>query len=83
MKPAPFSYYAPTSLDEAVALLAEFAPQDGRMLAGGQSLVPTMAFRVARPSHLIDINGIAELARLRDGRNRQHRRLRAACRLRE
>ena len=64
MKPAPFSYHAPTSLDEAVALLAEFAPQDGRILAGGQSLVPTMAFRVARPSHLIDINGIAELAAL-------------------
>jgi carbon-monoxide dehydrogenase medium subunit len=64
MKPAPFSYHAPTSLDEAVALLAELAPQDGRILAGGQSLVPTMAFRAARPSHLIDINGIAELAAL-------------------
>jgi carbon-monoxide dehydrogenase medium subunit len=64
MKPAPFSYHAPTSLDEAVALLAKLADQDGRILAGGQSLVPTMAFRVARPSHLIDINGIAELAAL-------------------
>jgi aerobic carbon-monoxide dehydrogenase medium subunit len=64
MKPASFSYHAPTSLDEAIALLAELAPQDGRVLAGGQSLVPTMAFRVARPSHLIDINGIAELAEL-------------------
>ncbi|HEY1746339.1 MAG TPA: FAD binding domain-containing protein [Xanthobacteraceae bacterium] len=64
MKPASFCYHAPTSLDEAVALLAELAPQDGRILAGGQSLVPTMAFRVARPSHLIDINGIAELAAL-------------------
>jgi aerobic carbon-monoxide dehydrogenase medium subunit len=62
MKPAPFIYYAPTSLDEAVALLAELGPQDGRILAGGQSLVPTMAFRMARPAHLIDINGIAELA---------------------
>jgi aerobic carbon-monoxide dehydrogenase medium subunit len=62
MKPAPFNYYAPTSLDEAVALLAELGPQDGRVLAGGQSLVPTMAFRMARPAHLIDINGIAELA---------------------
>jgi aerobic carbon-monoxide dehydrogenase medium subunit len=62
MKPAPFNYYAPTSLDEAIALLAELGPQDGRILAGGQSLVPTMAFRMARPSHLIDINGIAELA---------------------
>src|ERR1700730_16356585 len=64
MKPAPFSYYAPTSLDEAVMLLAELGPQDGRILAGGQSLVPTMAFRLARPTHLIDINGIAELAAL-------------------
>ena len=62
MKPASFKYYAPTSLDEAVALLAELGPQDGRILAGGQSLVPTMAFRMARPAHLIDINGIAELA---------------------
>ena len=64
MKPASFSYYAPTSLDEAVRLLAELGPQDGRILAGGQSLVPTMAFRLARPTHLIDINGIAELAAL-------------------
>ena len=64
MKPAPFHYHAPTSVDEAVALLAEFGPQDGRILAGGQSLVPTMAFRMAQPSHLIDINGIAELAAL-------------------
>ena len=64
MKPAPFTYHAPTSVDEAVALLAQWGPHDGRVLAGGQSLIPTMAFRVARPAHLIDINGIAELARL-------------------
>jgi aerobic carbon-monoxide dehydrogenase medium subunit len=65
MKPAPFSYHAPTSLDEAITLLAELGPQDGRILAGGQSLVPTMAFRLAQPAHLIDINGIAELAHIR------------------
>jgi len=65
MKPAPFAYHAPTSIDEAVGLLATWGPQDGRVLAGGQSLIPTMAFRVARPAHLIDINGIAELAQLR------------------
>ena len=65
MKPASFSYHAPRSVSEAVALLAELAPQDGRVLAGGQSLVPTMAFRMARPAHLIDINGIAELAILK------------------
>jgi carbon-monoxide dehydrogenase medium subunit len=64
MKPAPFRYHAPTTVDEAVALLAEVAPQDGRVLAGGQSLVPTMAFRLARPAHLVDINGIAALSRL-------------------
>src|SRR5499427_1681821 len=62
MKPAAFRYHAPKTTQEAVALLAEVAPNDGRILAGGQSLVPTMAFRMARPSHLIDINGIAELA---------------------
>jgi carbon-monoxide dehydrogenase medium subunit len=64
MKPAPFHHHAPATLDEAVALLAQLAPQDGRVLAGGQSLVPTMAFRLARPAHLIDINGIAALGRI-------------------
>jgi carbon-monoxide dehydrogenase medium subunit len=64
MKPAPFAYHTPTTVDEAVAMLAEVAPEDGRILAGGQSLVPAMAFRLARPGHLVDINGIAELTRL-------------------
>jgi carbon-monoxide dehydrogenase medium subunit len=64
MKPAPFRHHAPTTVDEAVALLAELAPHDGRVLAGGQSLVPTMAFRLARPAHLIDINGIVALDRV-------------------
>jgi aerobic carbon-monoxide dehydrogenase medium subunit len=67
MKPAPFEYHAPGTVEEAVALLAEFAPQNGRVLAGGQSLVPAMAFRLARPAHLIDINGIAALAQLSAG----------------
>jgi carbon-monoxide dehydrogenase medium subunit len=61
MKPAPFSYHAPKELQQALKLLAALAPQDGRILAGGQTLVPTMAFRMARPAHLIDINGIREL----------------------
>ena len=65
MKPASFSYHEPRSVSEAVALLAEYAPQNGRVLAGGQSLVPTMAFRMAQPTHLIDINGIPELAMLK------------------
>ncbi len=64
MKPAAFRYHAPKTVDEAVALLAEFAADDGRVLAGGQSLVPTMAFRLARPSHLVDINGVKALNRL-------------------
>src|SRR5271169_2813074 len=64
MKPAAFRYHAPKTVDEAVALLAEVAPQDGRVLAGGQSLVPTMAFRLAKPAHLVDINGVAALNRL-------------------
>ncbi|MEE8332776.1 MAG: xanthine dehydrogenase family protein subunit M [Alphaproteobacteria bacterium] len=64
MKPVAFTYHTPGTIDEAVALLAEHAPEDGRILAGGQSLVPTMAFRLARPGHLVDINGIADLARL-------------------
>ena len=64
MKPAPFHYHAPSTVEEAVARLAEHAGDDGRVLAGGQSLVPTMAFRLARPTHLIDINGIAGLDRL-------------------
>jgi aerobic carbon-monoxide dehydrogenase medium subunit len=64
MKPAAFRYHAPKTIDEAVALLAEVAPEDGRVLAGGQSLVPTMAFRLAKPGHLVDINGVAALKRL-------------------
>jgi len=64
MKPAAFRYHAPGTIEEAVAMLAQYAPDDGRVLAGGQSLVPTMAFRLARPHHLVDINGIADLRRL-------------------
>jgi carbon-monoxide dehydrogenase medium subunit len=64
MKPAPFVRHAPKTLDEALKILAEVAPQDGRILAGGQSLVPVMAFRMARPAHLVDINEVAGLDRL-------------------
>jgi aerobic carbon-monoxide dehydrogenase medium subunit len=61
VKPAQFTYHRPRTLAEAVRLLAELAPQDGRVLAGGQSLVPIMAFRLARPAHLIDINAVTGL----------------------
>jgi len=63
MKPAAFDYHAPTDLPAALALLARHA-DDGRVLAGGQSLVPTMAFRMARPAVLVDINRIPELTHL-------------------
>jgi carbon-monoxide dehydrogenase medium subunit len=61
MKPAPFQYHAPRTIDEALDLLAEYGDDDGRIIAGGQSLVPTMAFRLAKPRHLVDINGVSEL----------------------
>ena len=64
MKPAPFIHHRPRTLDEALRILADVAPQDGRVLAGGQSLVPVMAFRMAKPPHLVDINDIAGLDRL-------------------
>jgi carbon-monoxide dehydrogenase medium subunit len=64
MKVAPFQYHAPQTIEEAVNLLAEVAPFDGRILAGGQSLVPIMAFRLSRPAHLVDINGVEALRRL-------------------
>jgi carbon-monoxide dehydrogenase medium subunit len=64
MKPAPFIRHAPKTLDEALKILNEVAPEDGRILAGGQSLVPIMAFRMARPAHLVDINEVAGLDKL-------------------
>ena len=64
MKPSAFVYHAPRTVDEAVATLAAVAPDEGRVIAGGQSLVPAMALRLAQPGHLVDINGIAALRRL-------------------
>ena len=64
MKPAPFEYHAPSTVEEAVALLAAVAPRGGRVLAGGQSLVPAMALRLALPAHLVDINGVKGFERL-------------------
>jgi carbon-monoxide dehydrogenase medium subunit len=63
MKPAAFEYYAPESIDALLALLEEH--HDGKILAGGQSLVPVMNFRLARPARLFDINGIGELEFIR------------------
>jgi CO/xanthine dehydrogenase FAD-binding subunit len=60
MKPATFEYYDPITLDEALELMSRFG-DEARPLAGGQSLVPLMNFRLLRPAHLIDLNGISEL----------------------
>lgn len=64
MKPAYFTYHSPATVDAMLALLAQFG-DDGKVLAGGQSLVPTMNFRLARPGHLFDLNGATELDFLR------------------
>lgn len=61
MKPPPFRYFAPSTLPEALSLLREHG-EDAKILAGGQSLIPAMNFRLARPSVLIDINRVAELS---------------------
>ena len=64
MKPAAFDYFRPASLSEALALLAKYK-DDCKILAGGQSLVPAMNFRLARPGVLIDINDLGELDYIR------------------
>ncbi len=58
MKPTAFEYHRPDTLERALSLLAQFG-DDGRPIAGGQSLVPMMNLRLARPLHLVDINGLA------------------------
>lgn len=66
MKPAPFQYFAPTSLDQALDLLERYN-YDAKPLAGGQSLVPAMNFRLARPGVLVDLNRVPDLAFVRPG----------------
>jgi carbon-monoxide dehydrogenase medium subunit/6-hydroxypseudooxynicotine dehydrogenase subunit alpha len=77
VKPPPFDYHDPRSIDEALALLAD-AGDEGKALAGGQSLVPLLNFRLAQPAVLVDLNRIPELSYLR----RQEGRLQigAMCR---
>ncbi len=60
MKPAPFAYHDPSTVDELMGLLAE--RENARLLAGGQSLMPMLNMRYAMPDHLIDLNGIGDLA---------------------
>jgi carbon-monoxide dehydrogenase medium subunit len=64
MIPGAFSYHRPASVKEAVALLAELG-EDGRPLAGGHSLIPMMKLRLAAPTHLVDLTGIADLKGIR------------------
>ncbi len=65
MYPAAFEYSAPTTLGEALAALEQVG-EDGRVLAGGQSLIPMMKLRLASPGHLVDINKLTELAYIRE-----------------
>jgi aerobic carbon-monoxide dehydrogenase medium subunit len=66
MKPAPFRYVAARTVEQALALKAEHG-DEARFLAGGQSLVPTMNFRLTQPALVIDINPLSELAGIRNG----------------
>src|ERR1700677_3179624 len=61
MKPAPFEMHAPERVEEVLGLLAEYG-DEGKVLAGGQSLVPMLALRLARFEHLVDLNRVAGLS---------------------
>jgi CO/xanthine dehydrogenase FAD-binding subunit len=65
MKPAPFEYHAPDSIEQAVDLYGQYNGE-AKILAGGQSLVPAMNFRVVQPTVLIDLNRVAELSYIRE-----------------
>lgn len=71
MKPAPFEYHVPDSLDQALELLHEHADA-AKILAGGQSLVPAMNFRVVQPAMLIDLNRVEELGFVREDDSSVH-----------
>lgn len=68
MKPAPFEYHAPNSIEEVVTLKSQYG-DDAKFLAGGQSLVPAMNFRIVQPSVLIDLNRASELSYIREEGN--------------
>ena len=65
MIPGSFDYHRPSSVKEAVGLLAQFG-EDARAIAGGHSLIPMMKLRLASPSHLVDLGGVSELKGIRD-----------------
>ncbi len=66
MKPAPFEYHAPATVEEALALLARYGGE-AKVLAGGQSLMPLLNFRLSRPAALVDINRIDALSYIKEG----------------
>jgi CO/xanthine dehydrogenase FAD-binding subunit len=68
MKPAPFKYHAPTTIEEALVNLAEYG-YEAKALAGGQSLIPMMNFRIAQPAMLVDLNNVSELFYIRPNGN--------------
>ena len=89
MKPASFEYHAPSTIDEALKLATQLGPE-ARFIAGGQSLVPMMNFRLVRPEHLIDLNGVAGLSyicaddgELRIGAMTRHREVETSAVIRE
>lgn len=71
MKPAPFEYFAPDSIEQALDLLREHG-DEAKILAGGQSLVPAMNFRIHQPGILIDLNRVPELGYIREEGNTIH-----------
>ena len=79
MKPPPFAYTRAESAEQAVSLLAE-AGEDAKVIAGGQSLVPLLNFRLARPSVLVDVNPLSELDYIRVGGNGDGLAVGALCR---
>jgi aerobic carbon-monoxide dehydrogenase medium subunit len=80
MKPPPFEYHAPRTIDEVLDLLAEHG-DEAKVIAGGQSLVPLLSMRLARPAHLVDVNDVEGLAGIHDGDH--HVRLGATTRERD
>ena len=88
MYPAPFEYHAPSTLPEAIELIARFG-DDAKLLAGSQSLIPLMKLRLARPAHLVDLRKIAALrgittegGALRIGAMTTHREIESSERVR-
>ena len=65
MIPAAFEYLRPKTIPEAIGLLQQYG-EDAKILSGGQSLIPMMKFRLARPAYLVDINRISGLTYIRE-----------------